>query len=148
MGQLFRFQRISILLACLIAVLASGVASAYAQDIPPIVVEGLEIYSLHGIEPALKVWAKDGPLEGSESLAGLAYKLADAEKFLVDYESYELVEVRSFNPVSKAVFLTLNYNKGPLFVKFLTYRPKGGAWVITAIEFDLDPEKVLFDLRS
>lgn len=113
------------------------------SEIPKIILAGLEAYTLTGAESAITAWVAGGPMEGDPSTASGADTFKNVEAHYGHYQDYLLIESKSLSSTTKLIYLQLNYEKGPLFARFLCYW-NGSAWIVTGrMTFDIDPTAVL-----
>jgi len=134
-------------LALLLAAIAFLPVSLAAQDasapgLPGIVTAGLESYRSAGPDAAMRAWLRGSPIEGSSEAGAQAHQLYSAQHIYGNYRGFEPIGVKSFPPGTRAVYLVLDYDTGPLFARFLLYR-SGAAWIVTSLAFNTDPDQVL-----
>ena len=53
-----------------------------------------------------------------------------------------MVKTQSISPKVQAVYLVLDYEKGPVFAKFLNYRSEEG-WILAYFNFNTKEEGIL-----
>lgn len=113
--------------------------------IPDIVINGLGEYRSNGPEAAIMAWLKDSPMEGDKQAIGTANIFRQIENLYGSYVGYSLIKIADISETSKRIYLQMNYQKGPLYCKFLCYQ-FGDKWIISGqFFFDTDPEKILPD---
>ena len=113
------------------------------NKVPDIVLAGLTAYQSQGAQVAIRIWTKGGPIEGNEDTLKSVEVFNQVQAVYGKYVGYELVKTQSINSTSKMVYLQMNYEKGPLFGKFLCYWT-GNAWILTGrFVFNTDPKQVL-----
>lgn len=113
-----------------------------AQHVPAIVLSGLETYRSAGPDEAIRAWLKGSPIEGSKDAMAQANQLREIQDFYGNYQGFDLLGVHSIAPSTHLVYIVLNFAKGPLFGKFLTYRT-GQGWVVASFSFNTNPDQVL-----
>lgn len=128
-------------LVCLVSwVPASAQNSAQVQkktveNVPPILVAGLQAYKEKGPEEAIKAWLKGSPIEDDRDALSQALMLQRIQGFYGKYEDYDVIATRSLTPRMQTIYLVMNFEKGPLFGRFITYRTEQG-WIMTSFNFN------------
>jgi hypothetical protein len=129
----------------LAAVLLSPSVADAATDtklgIPSPITTGLADYAFQGADAAVKAWAKGSAREGSPEISIQVNYLKQVEAVYGKFQGYHVVQVHGLSPLSLIVYLTINYEKGPLFARFLAYRIRND-WVLPDFTFDTKPEAV------
>ena len=64
------------------------------------------------------------------------------DEFYGKYLNYELIDVKEISETSKVVIISMNYELGPVYAKFLTYKAKAG-WILVSFDFNTKPEIIL-----
>jgi len=113
-----------------------------ADDIPKIVLSGLDAYKAEGADAAMKAWIKGSPLDGSKDALSQANVLRQIQDYYGSYKTFDLIHTRNLSPIIKVVYLALNYEKGPLFAKFVVYQTEQG-WILTTFTFNTKEELIL-----
>ena len=110
---------------------------------PSLIAEGLTAYKANGPEAAIKVWIKGSAMEkkAEESLA-YAKNFKQLGEFYGKYLDYQLIEVKEITETSRVVIISMNYELGPVYAKFLTYKAKTG-WILVSFDFNTKPEIIL-----
>ncbi len=133
-----------------VALMAQGYSAAArrGEEPPPIVLTGLQAYKDHGPDEAVRAWIKGGPMEGSRQVLVQANNLRDVQEIYGGYRWFDVVSVRSIASRTRIVYLVLNFERGPVFAKFNTYRSEQG-WIVVSFEFNTKenivfPPEVLF----
>jgi hypothetical protein len=103
---------------------------------------GLEAYKADGPDAAIKAWVKGGPLEGSKDALSQANVLRQIQDYYGTYKAFDLIRSRNLSPTTRVIYLTLDYEKGPLFAKFVIYRTEQ-SWILTSFTFNTKEEMVL-----
>jgi hypothetical protein len=116
--------------------------SVVRQDVPPILISGMETYKPGTPDQAIKAWTKNSPLEGSQAATDAANSLRQAQGLFGAFQWFDIIFNREISPRVRIVYLTMNYESGPLFARFVFYRTDRG-WIITALDFNLDDTKIL-----
>ena len=138
---------------CLLTSPAIATASAQALDdppqrtapapvLPPVILSGLDGYkSKGGAEEAIRLWIRDSPLEGSKEATAQVDTLHQAESTYGAYQWYEIVRTREISPRTLIVYLVLDYERGPLFARFVVYR-SNHRWIMTYFDFNAREESI------
>jgi hypothetical protein len=119
-----------------------GAQAQEHSEVPKIVLSGLDAYKAEGPEAAVKAWLKGSPLEGSKEALGQANVLRQIEEFYGAYKAFDFIRSRNLSPTTRIIYLTLDYEKGPLFAKFVTYRTEQG-WILPSFTFNTKEESIL-----
>jgi hypothetical protein len=112
------------------------------DDLPKIIVSGLEAYKAEGPEAALKAWIKGSPIDGSKEALAQANILRQIQDFYGVYKSFDVISTRILSPNIRIVYLALNFEKGPLFAKFAVFQTTQG-WILTTFNFNTKDELIL-----
>ena len=110
-----------------------------AQMLPHIVALGLKAYAGGGADEAVSTWVRGSVIDGSSQ----ANLLHQAQNLYGPYRTFEVIGTRQFGSKTQVVYLTLDFDKGPLFAKFVAYRSDQG-WILASLDFstkdDILPE--------
>jgi hypothetical protein len=123
----------------------SGRASAQSvvrQDVPPILTSGMEAYKPGNAEQAIKDWTKNSPLEGTQAGTDAINNLRHAQSIFGPFQWFDIIFNREISPRVRIIYLSMNYENGPLFSRFVFYRTDRG-WIVSAFDFNLDDTKIL-----
>lgn len=113
------------------------------EGLPAIIISGLDAYTLEGAEAAVKAWIKGGPNESDPNILTIVDTFKEVESRYGLYTGHEVISIKILTPSSKLVYLQMNYEKGPFFCRFLSYR-HAGTWVVSGrLAFDTDPQKIM-----
>jgi hypothetical protein len=140
-----RPSRIAYIFAVVILLLPPGqyihahASQPVSEEIPKIVQFGLETYKSEGPEAAVKAWLKGGPIEGNRDAANI---LRQAQGAYGSYRGYEVIHMQDISASVRVVYLTLNFERGPVFSRFIVYRSDQGA-MITALNVSVKPEDIV-----
>ena len=113
-----------------------------STDLPAIVVAGLEAYKNKGPEDAVRAWIKGSPIDGNKEALTQANSLRQIQDFYGAYQTFEVISTRDLAPKTRILYLVLDYEKGPLFAKFVVYRSDQG-WILTSFNFDTKEGAIL-----
>jgi len=144
-----RLSRIAYIFASVVLVLGfSQYIRAHAplpapEEIPKIIQFGLETYKSEGPEAAVKAWIKGGPYDGNRDVStGQASILRQAQGTYGTYRGYEVIRIQDISASVRVIYLTLNFERGPVFSRFIVFRSEQGA-MITALNFSVKPEDIV-----
>lgn len=143
-------RKIDVLLCA--ALLLSG-TGAYSQvagsehvqktEVQRVIINGLDAYKEKGPEEAVRAWIKDSPIDGSKEALTQANMLRQIQDYYGAYKSFDLISSTSITDRVRITYLVLNYEKGPLFAKFVTFRSDGNTWLLTSFNFNTRSEVIL-----
>jgi hypothetical protein len=111
-------------------------------NIPKIVQAGLDAYKTGGPDEAVRVWVRGSALEGSKDVGNCLTTLHQTQDLYGNFRGYELIGIRVVSSTSYVVYMTLDYDRGPLFAKFRVYRTGLGS-ILTGIVLNVDEDAVL-----
>jgi len=117
-------------------------ASSPNSDVPPIIVAGMDAYKSKGPDEAVKAWIKGSPIDGSKEAMSQANNLRQVQDFYGSFLSFDVVSTREISPSVHILYLVLNYEKGPLFAKYILYR-SGTEWILTSFVFNTSETAIL-----
>jgi hypothetical protein len=124
----------------------AGAPATDSDEVPKVIVSGLDAYKAEGPDAAVKAWIKGSPVEGSKEALSQANNLRQVQDFYGTYKTFHLIQSRNLGPTSRMVYLVLDYEKGPLFAKFLVFRAEQG-WIVASFSFNTHPEAILPETR-
>ena len=126
----------------LLIALSTLLADVKAQSATPkaLFELGAEAYVKDGASSAIAAWLEGSALEGNTQATSQANALRQIEDFYGKPESYEVLLESKVSERSAVMLGIINYQKGPLFVRFSVYRLASGAWVTA--EFKVHTEVV------
>jgi hypothetical protein len=131
------------LLLCVFASFGSSAAGqATSDDLPKIIVSGLDAYKADGPEAAIKAWLKGSSIEGSRDAISQSNVLRQVQDYYGAYKSFDRISGRTITPTTRVLYLALNFEKGPLFAKFVIYRTDSG-WILVNFVFNTKEELIL-----
>jgi hypothetical protein len=137
---------VGFLLLTLAPYVLAGAADTGSEEVPKVILSGLDAYKAEGPEAAIKAWLKGSPVEGSKEALSQANNLRQIQDFYGAYKTFHLVQSRNISPTSRIIYLVLDHEKGPVFYKFLVFRTEQG-WILTSFYLNTHPEQVLPDCR-
>ena len=110
--------------------------------LPSIVLDGLTAYQAAGPDAAIKSWLKGSAVETSPEAQSQANVFRQVESMYGKYIGYDTVKVKELTKTSSLAFITINYERGPLFAMFVCYRGSE-KWIISSFNFHTKPEQVM-----
>jgi hypothetical protein len=138
-------RRIALLL-CAFCVLSAPRAQSQSEDaatpLPKVLVAGFDAYRAGGPDEALRVWLRNSPLEGTPDIGTQAKILRAAQVEFGQWRSFDVVNIHQVSPSTRIIYMTLDFDKGPLFAKFVVYRTEPG-WIVTNLLFSPNDAEVL-----
>ncbi|HEY3347126.1 MAG TPA: hypothetical protein VGK71_05840 [Nitrospirota bacterium] len=142
-------KKIIIVMAVLALFCSTGYA-AEVSDIPPIIKSGFDTYKEAGADAALKAWLKGSALENSKEALSQSAMFKQVETFYGKFISYDFIGMKDISPSTRIYFICMNYNIGPLFTSFTTYKSNAG-WLIVNYDANTKPHVILpqsfFDIK-
>ncbi len=144
-------RRLAIVLLC-IAVAGGSRISAQKNitdetrhhfDVPHIVIDGLVAYYDKGPDEAVRTWIKDGPIDGNKEALNQANNLRQVQSSYGTFRNFEVIGLEDLSLRVRTVYLVMNYDKGPLFARFMLYRSVDRGWLMTSFDLNTDPEAIL-----
>jgi hypothetical protein len=112
------------------------------EDLPPFVLSGLQAYKDKGPDEAVRLWIKDSPIDGSKEALSQANTLRQIQDFYGGYQFFEVISAYEIGHRTRIFYLTLNFEKGPLFAKFVVYQ-SNHRWILTSFDFNTKEEMIL-----
>lgn len=133
-------QRIFFICTFLTASLLARTEFASAE-LPDAIIKGMTAYGESGAEAAIQSWLTGGPMEGDQDALGQASILLQIEGFYGKYIGFDSIKEVEITPSSRIQYIQINYEKGPLFTYFLTYK-KGTEWIVINFKFHTEPDSI------
>jgi hypothetical protein len=133
-------MRKMVLSACLLlafaapAVIAAQTPPPTSQllnKIPPNILEGLEALRHDQLDQTELSW-KRGALA---QLDGISATLRSDKENFGEYHGFDLISLQEISPHIRVIYIALNYEHGPQFKKFVSYRNSTGWVVLEPIQF-------------
>jgi len=118
---------------------APAPAPATATDV---VLSGLTAYQEKGAAEAITAWLKGSAMEGSKEALSQASQFERIETFYGKLTGWEVLREQPIAATSTLLFVSMNYEKGPIFARFHLYRGAAG-WMIANFDFNTKPEAVM-----
>jgi hypothetical protein len=112
-------------------------------DVPPPVFLGLIAYRDKGLDAAVQAWIKDSAIEQHNEPLPQVDALRQAPRYYGVYRNFEFLGVQDLSMRVREVYLVMNYDRGPLFGRFLCFRSEDHGWVVLNFDFNIRPEAIL-----
>ena len=132
----------NIIVALIVVCLLAPIAALAETDLPNIVLTGLSEYKAKGPEAAVKAWIKGSAFETSLEAQSQANTFRQVETMYGAYSGYQVIKIKEISKTSKMIYLSMDYEKGPLFASFLSYK-SGDKWLLSSFTFNMKPEVIL-----
>jgi hypothetical protein len=126
----------------LTAVAQTLIKGGGVEDLPPVILSGLQAYKDKGPDEAVRLWIKDSPIDGSKEALGQANNLRQVQNFYGAYQFFEVLSAYEIGRRTRIFYLTLNFENGPLFAKFMVYQ-SNHRWILTSFDFNTKEEMIL-----
>jgi len=124
-------------------VLFMQLGMAQASDaIPDVVTNGFNEYKTKGAEGALKAWLKGSAMETNLEAQSQANIFRQVESLYGPYLGHEIININKLSSTSKIIYIAMNYEKGAIFARFLTYENKEKS-IVALLNFNTKPELIL-----
>ncbi len=130
--------RMKYIILTLVILMCGPIKFVVAADLPDSIIQGMTVYQDLGAEAAIKAWLSGSPMEGDKDALAQADILKQIEGFYGKFTGYESIKEVDITSTSRLQYIQINYEKGPLFTYFLTYK-KGEEWVIVNFKFHTEP---------
>src|SRR5580704_17778882 len=92
----------SLLFAAFVGMLLFGgnasAQSVVRQDVPPVLLSGMEAYKPGNPEAAIKAWTKNSPLEGMQAGTDAANNLRQAQALFGAFQWFDIIFNREISP--------------------------------------------------
>lgn len=141
-NSLFRVVGILVFLTVSPNLITASTPSESTGTVPQIITSGVEAYKTTGAESAVKTWLKGGPLEGQKEALRQAQTMEVFEDYYGKVTGTHLILSRNLTETSKVVYVTLDFEKGPVFCKFTLYRV-GKDWIVINFLFNTKESEII-----
>lgn len=134
-------MKTKLFLASLLLILLSSVA--YAEEVPQIVINGMEAFKTGGFAGAFDIWLKGSPLESDKTTTmNLRGNFTQIETMYGKMMGYEILKTVKVSSSTSRVYAEIRYEKGPLFMFVDCYKSMNG-WIIPMMRYETNAEKIL-----
>jgi hypothetical protein len=111
--------------------------------LPPVIQAGFDSWAKGGgVEGAIYLWQKGGLLEGSNRAAEASGRLHRASQNLGSSVGWEQLKMDSIGKSSLVLYLSLNFQRGAVYARFLLYHTDKN-WVVQDMDFSTRPETIM-----
>jgi len=142
LGKSLHAVAIGLLVLILAQHVRAGTPQPDPDEIPKILLSGFDAYKAEGPEAAIRAWLKGSSIEGSKDALSQANVLRQVQDYYGSYKTFELIQSRNLTPTTRVIYLALNYEKGPLFAKFMVYKTAEG-WILVNFSFNTKEEFII-----
>ncbi len=119
---------------------AAGAANAL---LPAVIEAGFNLWARgSGAETVLGTWQRGGLLEGSNKASTQAGYFRSLSRVLGNYKSYELIQTKGVSRASQVIYLSVYFERGVVFGRFLVFRTEKD-WVVQNMDFNDRPEAIM-----
>jgi hypothetical protein len=112
------------------AAISDAAPTETAEGLPPVILAGLKSYKDDGPDEAVSIWIKGSALDGSKE-ASLLHRM---QASYGTYRNFNVIGSRDLGSRTRILYLTLDFDKGPLFAKFVAYKSDQG-WILMSFDF-------------
>ena len=118
-------------------------APSYADNVPKIVIDGMNAYKTAGYNEAFTTWLRGSPMESDKTTTmNLKGGFTQVESIYGKMISYEIIKTIKISSSSNRVYAEINYEKGPVFMFLDCYKSPNG-WIIPLMRFNTEADKIL-----
>jgi len=117
------------------AALPGAAETQASENLPPVILAGLQAYKAGGPDNAIAAWVRGSALDGNKEVLSEANMLHSIQGFYGAYHTFDLIGSRQLGARTRVYYLTLDFDKGPVFGKFIVYKADQ-AWVLVAFNFN------------
>ncbi|MGA2867170.1 MAG: hypothetical protein ABSF95_22055 [Verrucomicrobiota bacterium] len=122
---------------------AQPVAAEVKGSVPAVIQAGFDLWSKGGgVDVVLAEWQKGGLMEGESKAAAQADYFRRVNRAAGSYRGYELLQAKAIGRRSQVIYLSINFERGAVFARFLLYRADE-SWVVQNMDFSSRPEAVM-----
>ena len=123
--------------------LAQPLAAAANGPVPAVIQAGFDLWTKGGgVDVVLAEWQKGGLMEGDSKAAAQADYFRRVNRAAGSYRGYELLQAKPIGRSSQVIYLSINFERGAVFARFLLYRADKN-WVAQNMDFSSRPEAVM-----
>ena len=134
-------MKTKLFIASLLLILLSSFA--YADEVPKIVINGMEAFKTGGFGGAFDIWLKGSPLESDKTtMMNLKGNFTQIETMYGKMTGYEILRSIKVSSSTSRVYAEVRYEKGPLFMVIDCYK-SANDWIIPMMRFETNADKIL-----
>jgi hypothetical protein len=108
-------------------------ASQLLSKIPQNILDGLEALRHEQFDQVESLWNKGALTNTGE----ISTRLRNYKDSLGEYHGFDLIYLQDISPRIRVIYIALNYERGPQFRKFVSYKNSTG-WVLLEPILDLN----------
>jgi hypothetical protein len=112
------------------------------EGLPSFLLSGLNAYKEKGPDDAVRAWIKGSAIEDSKDALSQANVLRQIQDYYGAYQDFDVVITQNLSPRTRVLYLILNFEKGPLFGKFVAYRTDKN-WILAYFNFNTKEQLIL-----
>ncbi|MGC2618442.1 MAG: hypothetical protein WA414_05325 [Acidobacteriaceae bacterium] len=116
--------------------------SPAAGEVPRVLVLGFDAYKMGGPDEAMRTWLRGSPNEGNHDVISQASVLRSVQETYGAYRGYQVISTRELTSSARILYMTIDYERGPVFAKFVLYRAELG-WIVTDLAFNTSDTAIL-----
>lgn len=133
-GQMLRGRGLLLVLAVVLCGVLPGRIEAQeggpkAAALPGFIIGGLKAYKNSGPDAAVQTWLKGSPIDGNPDAQAQLNILHQVQDLYGPLQSYEVINSHDLGPRTRIIYIVLEFERGPLFTKFVVYRADQG-WIL------------------
>jgi hypothetical protein len=133
------------LLLLLILAATAGRVGAQSPALPKIITDGFDTYQKSGIEAACDTWLAGSPIQNdTNERVTVVNSIHTIETIYGKFTGYEYIGTVPFSPSATRYYVTLLYEKGPLYAWFEVYTV-GGKTIIPSFLCNTKAQNILPD---
>ena len=115
---------------------------AQAVGLPPVIENGFTLWTKGGADPAFNAWQKGGLIENHEKVADQVRYFKQLDRVVGNFKVCELIQAKPIGRSSQILYLSMNFERGAIFARFLLYRADD-KWVVQNMDFSSRPEAIM-----
>lgn len=115
-----------------------------SQTLPPLATQGLDAL-VHGqSDSAVRVWTRAWT-SPDDSMKRIQFQIGFQHMYdvLGSPFAYDLIRTVDITPHLHRVYFMVRYRKQPVYLMLALYQTQDSSWVVTSINFNPDPDRVL-----
>ena len=128
---------------CLLVFPLLAMGAVGSQPLPEILEAGFASWTKGGgIDAILMGWQRGGMMEGSNKASAQARLFRSLSPVLGTYRTHEVIQVKGISRSSEVIYLSINFERGVVYGRFLMYRGDKD-WVVQNMDFSERPEAIM-----
>jgi hypothetical protein len=136
-------------LLLLLLFLPPAKAQSNSGPVPPIIVASMNAYRDEGSEAAVKIllknslWMKENALDESGFETELVNQLNGFSTRYGRFRRFDVAGVRQLSSSTVIYYLILDYDKAPVFARFILYRTIDAGWILNEYKLDSTMDNII-----